>query len=173
MSDLPPRSGRWPKAARKRARVSFVRFGLGVGAVALLIAGFCLAVRAAAADVRPSASYAHVHHPVSSHDPAAQAAFDDGLTLLYAFSRTAARRAFHAAATADPRFAMAYWGIAMSYGPNINLPPDSASDHAGYAAIQRALALSGTANASERDYIAAAATRFSAAAKPNFDTLGR
>ena len=64
-------------------------------------------------------------------------------------------------------------GIAMSYGPNIILPPDSASDHAGYAAIQRALALSGTANASERDYIAAAATRFSAAAKPNFDTLGR
>ena len=161
---------------RKRheiARVSFVRFGLGVGAVALLIAGFCVAVRAAAADATATASYAHVHHPVSSHDPAAQAAFDDGLTLLYAFSRTAARRAFHAAAAADPRFAMAYWGIAMSYGPNINLPPDRASDHAGYVAIQRALALRGTANASERDYIAAAATRFSAAAKPNFDTLGR
>jgi hypothetical protein len=90
--------------------------------------------------------------------------------LLYAFSRTVARRAFYTAA-ADPHFAMAYWGIAMSYGSNINFPQDIASEHAAFSAIRKALALRVTASPSERDYIEAAATRFSEAAKPDYAAL--
>ena len=66
---------------------------------------------------------------------------------------------------------MAYWGIAMSYGSNINFPQDIASEHAAFSAIRKALALRVTASPSERDYIEAAATRFSEAAKPDYAAL--
>src|SRR5579864_4012710 len=67
---------------------------------------------------------AYAHHPVSTTSTAAQVAFDRGLTLMYAFNRHAARGAFEQAAKADPHLVMAYWGIALSYGPNINVPID-------------------------------------------------
>jgi hypothetical protein len=116
-------------------------------------------------------NYARVHHSISSRNATVQKSFDRGLTLLYAFNRTAARRAFYTAAAADHRFAMAYWGIAMSYGSNINFPQDLESEHAAYSAIRKALALRATASPSERDYIEATTTRFSGAAKPDYHAL--
>jgi tetratricopeptide (TPR) repeat protein len=120
-----------------------------------------------------SPRYARVQHPISSSSATAQARFDQGLTLLYAFSRSAARRAFYGAAAADPRLAMAYWGVAMSYGSNINLAQDAASERAAYAAIRKALALSTYAKPAERDYVKALAVRFSSASKPDYDALAR
>jgi hypothetical protein len=35
---------------------------------------------------------------------------------------------------------MCFWGTALAYGPNINLPMDPESGAAAYAALQRALA---------------------------------
>src|ERR1700686_5203655 len=89
------------------------------------------------------ASYAYVlqHHPTSTHSAAAQLCFDRGLTLFYAYARLASRRAFECAAKADPSFAMAYWGIALAYGSNINFTVDQAGEKAAYAAVHRALAL--------------------------------
>src|SRR5262245_35088381 len=52
----------------------------------------------------------------------AQAAFDRGLTLAYAFSHHASEQAFRKAAAADPECAMAWWGVALVNGPHINLP---------------------------------------------------
>jgi hypothetical protein len=63
---------------------------------------------------------------------------------------------------------MAYWGIAMSYGSNINFPQDIASEHAAFSAIRKALALRATGSPAERDYIDAAATRFSGTVKPDY-----
>jgi hypothetical protein len=115
--------------------------------------------------------YARVHHSISSRNATVQTSFDRGLALLYAFSRTAARRAFSTAAAADPHFALAYWGIAMSYGSNINFPQDTASEHAAFSAIRKALALRAAGSPAESDYIDAAATRFSGAAKPDYAAL--
>jgi hypothetical protein len=147
------------------------RIALFSSALVVLLATIPSAVRPDSRAGTPAPRYAQVHHSISSRNAIVQESFDRGLTLLYAFSRTAARRAFYTAAAADRHFAMAYWGIAMSYGSNINVPQDTESEHAAYSAIRKALALSGAASPSERDYIAALAIRFSGAAKPDYDAL--
>lgn len=38
----------------------------------------------------------------------------------------------------DPELAMAYWGIALALGPNINLPIDTDHEKAAYEAMQKA-----------------------------------
>lgn len=107
-----------------------------------------------------SDAYVRAHRVVSTHSAQAQAAFDDGLTLLYAFNPEQARRSFENAASADPDLAMAWWGVAMSYGVNINTPFDSAQARHGHDAIAKARGLESDASASERALIAAATQRF-------------
>ena len=63
---------------------------------------------------------ARTHRLVSTKSKLAQSYFDEGLTLVYAFNRDQSRAAFAHAADADPQLAMAYWGEALSEGPNIN-----------------------------------------------------
>src|SRR5688500_5014353 len=55
--------------------------------------------------------------PISTVVPAAQGAFDRGLTLAYAFSHKAAEREFRRAADLDPGAAMPWWGVALVNGP--------------------------------------------------------
>ncbi|MDQ6767562.1 MAG: hypothetical protein M3Z41_07105 [Candidatus Eremiobacteraeota bacterium] len=138
----------------------------------VLIAAVLL-VMLQAIPARASLSYAYVlqHHPTSTHSAAAQLCFDRGLTLFYAYARLASRRAFECAAKADPSFAMAYWGIALAYGSNINFTVDQAGEKAAYAAVHRALALDAHAPAMEQAYIRALASRYSNQPKPDFRTL--
>lgn len=119
--------------------------------------------------------YARVHHVVSTSSAAAQSYFDQGLTLIYSFNRAAARNAFERAAAADPRLAMASWGIALSYGPNINVGIDGAGEKAAVAAIARAkqLEAAGQTMREERDFISALAVRYATRATPGADTLSR
>ena len=51
----------------------------------------------------------------SAHDPAAQQWFETGLKLLYSFEYDQARFAFHQAQMAEPSFALAYWGEALTH----------------------------------------------------------
>jgi hypothetical protein len=111
------------------------------------------------------------HHAVSTKSPAAQAAFDEGLRLTYAFNHEEAVRAFERAAKADPKLAMAYWGIAYAKGPNYNLPIDAAGELAAYAALKKAQELAPGASQIERDYIAALSRRYSTETVPDFKTL--
>ena len=46
--------------------------------------------------------------------------FDRGLMWTYGYNHEEALRCFEKAATADPRCAMAQWGIAYAAGPNYN-----------------------------------------------------
>lgn len=62
-----------------------------------------------------------LNHPVSTKNPEAQRFFDQGLTLIYAFNHDAAYWSFQRAAELDPDMAMAYWGMALAIGPNINM----------------------------------------------------
>jgi tetratricopeptide (TPR) repeat protein len=142
--------------------------------LAIFIAGASASTPAAAKWMvgPPLAHYARVHHSIGTSSATAQAYFDQGLTLLYAFSRSAARRAFQNAAAADPRLAMAYWGVALSFGSNINEAQDAASERTAYSTVQRALALSRGTSPSERAYIKALAARFSSASHPDFNALG-
>ena len=101
-------------------------------------------------------------HPISSRVAGAQAYFDQGLRLVYAFNHAEAIRAFEAAARLDPRCAICHWGAAVAYGPNINAPMDSASGARAWMHLQRAVALAPGASPKERDYIEALAVRYAA-----------
>src|SRR5881296_2601707 len=81
------------------------------------------------------------HHAVSTTNAEAQKFFDQGFTLLYAFNHEAAVRSFKRAAELDPQMAMAYWGIALALGPNINLDVDAEREKAAFEAVQKALSL--------------------------------
>jgi hypothetical protein len=103
-----------------------------------------------------------LHHPVTTRSKAAQAQFDQGMRLVFAFNHEAAIKSFERAFELDPRLAMAQWGIAYALGPNINKPMDAAAHRAAYAALQKAIALQGHASPAERAYIDALAKRYSA-----------
>ncbi len=107
------------------------------------------------------------HFEISTDVPAAQQYFDQGLRLAYAFNHGEAIRAFEEAARLDPECAICHWGIAYSYGPNINAPMDSAGAAAAYAALQQAQALASHASDRERAYIDALAVRY--VAEPSDD----
>jgi len=100
------------------------------------------------------------HHPVSTRNPEAQKYFDQGLTLIYAFNHDEAIRSFRKALELDPDLVMAHWGIAYALGPNINLDVDAEHEKAAYDAVQKALAMSGSAPENERAYIETLAKRF-------------
>jgi tetratricopeptide (TPR) repeat protein len=102
-----------------------------------------------------------VHHPVSTKNRGAQQFFDQGLKLVYGFNHDEARRSFQHAADLDPKLAMAWWGVALTLGPNYNLPVDPEREKAGYEAVQRAFALQENASEPERAYISALVFRYS------------
>ncbi len=67
------------------------------------------------------------HHTISTRNPEAQRFFDQGLTLVFAFNHEEAARSFRRASELDPQSAMAFWGIALAFGPCINLEVDPPS----------------------------------------------
>jgi tetratricopeptide (TPR) repeat protein len=100
------------------------------------------------------------HYAIGTTEPLAQQYFDQGLRLYYAFNHQEAIRAFREAQRLDPECAMCWWGEALAWGPNINLPMDSASGVAAYAATEGALAVRGSAQPHEQALIDALATRY-------------
>jgi tetratricopeptide (TPR) repeat protein len=105
--------------------------------------------------------YGDLHHPVTTRNPEAQRFFDQGLRLVYAFNHEEAVRSFQRAAELDPECAMAYWGMALALGPNINLDIDAEREKLAYEAIQKALPLVAKVSEPERAYIEAQAKRYS------------
>ncbi len=100
------------------------------------------------------------HYAITTASPTAQRYFDQGLRLYYAFNHAEAIRAFREAERLDPSCAMCFWGEALAWGPNINLPMDSAAGVAAYTAVQRALAVQEHASERERALIGALAVRY-------------
>ncbi len=99
-------------------------------------------------------------HPVTTRSEQAQRYFDQGLTLLYAFNHAEAIRSFHEAARLDPQCAMAWWGVALACGPNINKPMAAEDAPRAWEAIQKAKELAARASAREQAYIAALSKRY-------------
>ncbi|SIS52494.1 hypothetical protein SAMN05421766_102558 [Zobellia uliginosa] len=64
----------------------------------------------------------NLHFSITTKNKRAQAFFDQGIKLSYAFNHAEAHRSFMEAARLDPESAMAYWGQAYALGPNINDP---------------------------------------------------
>ena len=108
--------------------------------------------------------------PITTSSPEAQLWFDRGLLWTYGFNHEEAVFCFKQAAEADPKCAMAYWGIAYAMGPNYNKPWE-AFDEAetaktlseAYDATMSAAALAGRGTQSERDLIEALHQRYQSA----------
>ena len=104
--------------------------------------------------------------------------FARGLAWLYGFNQEEAVRCFRAAAAADDGLALAWWGVAISSGPFMNLPWDWLSPAekadmlaACHAAVGRAGELAGTASPPARALINALAIRFPQAEVPDDEMM--
>ena len=106
-----------------------------------------------------------ITYKVSTSNAMAQAYFNQGLRLLYAFNHGEAQRAFRKAQKLDPACAMCFWGEALVLGPNINLPMQEDAMAPAFAAMEKARALAANASPRERALIAALALRYVADAK--------
>ena len=100
-----------------------------------------------------------LHHPITTHSKDAQRYFDQGLRLVYGFNHEEAVRAFEQAAKLDPSAAMAYWGIALALGPNINAAMDKTDERRAWEALQKARSYSAHVTLAEQAYITAIGKR--------------
>lgn len=99
---------------------------------------------------------------ISTTNERAQAFFDQGLKLSYAFNHAEGHRSFLEASRLDPNSAMSYWGQAFALGPNINDPqPDDERKKKYNEAMAKAKRLKSSATPKEQALIEALATRYS------------
>ncbi|MGY8916260.1 MAG: hypothetical protein ACKVJF_14410, partial [Flavobacteriales bacterium] len=104
----------------------------------------------------------NLHYPINIKDDRAQAFFDQGLKLAYAFNHAESHRSFMEASRLDPNSAMAYWGQAWALGPNINDQlPDNERKITANKAIKKATALGSKSSKKEQALIGALQKRYS------------
>ncbi len=101
-----------------------------------------------------------IDHPVSTKNPEAQKCFNIGLTYVFAYNHDYAFRQFEKASQLDPNLAMAYWGMALALGQNINVDVTPENEVKAYGYIQTALSLLSNASPVEQAYIKALAQRY-------------
>lgn len=101
------------------------------------------------------------HRDAGTKAPAAQAYFDQGMRLLWAFNHDEAARSFAKAAEADPQCGICYWGVALTLGPNYNMPMMAeARARVAWDALKEAEALAPSATPANRALILALAKRY-------------
>jgi tetratricopeptide (TPR) repeat protein len=86
------------------------------------------------------------------------------MRFIWAFNHDEATRSFAKAAQIDPTCASCYWGVALTLGPNYNMPMMSAARaRVGLDALQKARANARRATSVERALIDAVAKRYAGA----------
>ena len=101
------------------------------------------------------------HRKITTRSPLAQEYFDQGMRFIWAFNHDEATRSFAKAAQIDPRCASCYWGVALTLGPNYNMPMmSSPRARVGWEAVRKAQANAPRSSPVERALIAAVAKRY-------------
>ena len=113
---------------------------------------------------------------ITTISPAAQAYFDQGLQMIYAFTLSTAVDSFEEAQRQDPDCAMCYFGEAWARGPYLNGGMRASFAPPAFEAIQRAVDLAEeSATPVERALIDAMARRYieeeDADRRPQLDSL--
>jgi tetratricopeptide (TPR) repeat protein len=99
--------------------------------------------------------------PISSKSAEAQAYFNQGFQLMYAYARAEAGRSFREAQRRDPGCAICYWGEAWVWGPYISEGRTAEHETRAYAAIQKARSLADAhTDAKEKALIEAMGARY-------------
>src|SRR5262249_47401975 len=159
----PPRAGQ----ERERSAIPRMSHAMRTSRIPALALPLLLVVAFAACHILPGApdEVAPItlvpevmgdHLAVSTRSHEAQSFFDQGLSLYWGFDHEEAQRSFARAAEFDPSLALAYWGMALAAGPNINNPTmDDERNQAAFGALEKARAHEGTATPLERELIEA------------------
>jgi tetratricopeptide (TPR) repeat protein len=101
------------------------------------------------------------HRKITTRSRLAQKYFDQGMRLVWAFNHDEATRSFAKAAQIDPTCASCYWGVALTLGPNYNMPMmSSPRARVGWEAVRKAEANARHATPIERALIAAVGKRY-------------
>jgi tetratricopeptide (TPR) repeat protein len=101
------------------------------------------------------------HRPVTTASPAAQQYFDQGMRFLWAFNHDESTRSFAKAAELDPACAACYWGVALTVGPNYNVPAMiEPRARVAFDAVHKAQQNAAHASPVEQALIAALAARY-------------
>ena len=97
---------------------------------------------------------------ITTDSDRAQAFFDQGLQMMYAFTPLRAARSFRQAQVEDPDCAMCFWAEAWAWGPYLNggMGPDDAPR--AHENIRKAVERAGNASDVERALIEAMAVRY-------------
>jgi 3-hydroxyacyl-CoA dehydrogenase len=107
------------------------------------------------------------HRAVTTSVPLAQQYFDQGMRLLWAFNHDESTRSFARAAELDPACAACYWGVALTVGPNYNLPAMAEPRaRVAWEALHKAQENAAPASPVEQALIGALAARYPAPQPP-------
>jgi tetratricopeptide (TPR) repeat protein len=107
------------------------------------------------------------HRAITTSSEQGQKYFDQGMRLMWAFNHDESTRSFAAAAQLDPQCAACYWAVALTVGPNYNLPMMAeARAKVAWAALQEAQRNASHVTPVEQALIAALAKRY-----PNANAL--
>lgn len=111
----------------------------------------------------------NLNHKVSTANPRAQQFFNQGLTFFYGFDAESAMRSFHQASVEDPNLAMAYWGVALAAGGDLNIPINDPCMTLAVQQSTKAYSLLNRASDAEKLYINALAERYATRPQPGSD----
>jgi tetratricopeptide (TPR) repeat protein len=101
------------------------------------------------------------HRQISSTSPEAQRYFDQGMRLMWAFNHDESTRSFARAAQIDPGCAICYWGVALTVGPNYNVPMMAEPRaRVAFESLKQAVQLAPRASPVERALIEALRARY-------------
>ena len=100
------------------------------------------------------------HRQISSSNKEAQAFFDQGFQMMFAFAKLDGVRSFREAWKRDPECAICYWGEAWAWGSYLNGPMSAEQSPFAYAAAKKALALRSKATPHEQAFIDAIQVRY-------------
>src|SRR5262245_18138273 len=191
MSGRPPRAAGRPTTSRgQRGTGGDMRPLITAAAALLLIAAGIDAGSAAEAHEKAMAQFpasiadwAHgarlydglggFHRAITTNSPEAQQYFDQGMRFLWAFNHDESTRSFAKAAELDPTCAACYWGVALTVGPNYNLPVMvEPRARVAFDALRKAQANAAHASAVEQALIEALAARYPSAQPLDPSNLG-
>jgi len=120
-------------------------------------------------ELYPLTKAGYLNHKVSTNNQTAQQFFNQGLTFFYGFDAESAMRSFHQAALLDHNLAMAYWGVALAAGGDLNIPINDPCMALARAQMAEAFNHFSDASKPEQGYIDALAYRYAAHPAPSND----
>jgi tetratricopeptide (TPR) repeat protein len=101
------------------------------------------------------------HRKITTSSEQAQTYFDQGMRLLWAFNHDESTRSLAKAAQLDDACALCWWGVALTVGPNYNLPfMAQARAKVAWEALQQAQRAAPQAAPVEQALIAALSKRY-------------